>query len=814
MTGLGSDIRGAFRGMARRPLVTVVCVGTLAVGIGATTAILSVVDAVVVRPLPYPESDRLVRVMEHQSGAPVGSGNVSGANFLDVRADSSSFEGVAGYVNCSFNVAGDDFPMRIKGAVVTPDFFQVLRVHAARGRVLSPAVDVPDGEPAVVVSDGFWRTHLGAAEDVIGRRVRLSGEERTVVGVMPTGFDMPAGTAVWASARYRVPDPPLNLGEDPAKVRGAQYFRAIARLGSERTLAAAQSEMDEIGSRLETEFPDSNQHEVFSVVPLKETIVSAARPTLALLLAGAGFVLLIAVVNTANLLLARGTERRSEIALRLAIGAHRARIARQFLTESLLLAAVGGVLGVLLATWGSETLLAVAPTDIPRAGEVAVNLRVLGFTALVVLGSGLLFGLAPAAHLSRSSLQAVMNEGRGATSSPSGRGLRRALVVLAVAVSLLLLVGTGLLMRTYLKLLAVDPGFDAGNALVAHVALPRPRYEDDAEAAEFHRRVLERLRALPGVESASTVLTLPMHHNIRGTLSFNIEGRPLPEGAEQAAGFQVVDPEYFRTLRIPLRAGRLLSDTDGADDPQVALVNEAFARQYWPDGDAIGHRITLGDTDEEDTQWATIVGVVGDTHLEGLDTVPEPEMYFPFRQSPMPYMTLVVRTSGDAAGLADTVRRVVAEIDPDQPVTGVATMDEVLADSLARRRFTMVLLGVFAAIGMLMAAVGLYGVMSFFVAQRTHEIGIRLALGARPGDVVRLVVNEGLRLVAAGLVIGALGALGLTRLIGALIHGVSAADPPSFVLAAALLVAAGLLASYVPARRAVRVEPMSVLRSE
>ncbi len=811
MTGLGSDIRGAFRGMVRRPLVTLVCLGTLAVGIGGTTAVLSVVDAVVVRPLPYPESDRLVRIMEHETDAPVGSGNFSGADFLDVSADSSSFDEVAGYVASSFNVAGDDFPVRIQGAMVTPNFFQVLGVHAAKGRVFSPTVDVPDGEPAVVVSDGFWRTHLGSADDVVGRRIRLSGEERTVVGVMPAGFDMPARTAVWAAARYRVPDPPLDLGEDPAQVRGAQYFRVIARLGSGSTLATAQAEMDEIGKRLQTEFPDSNERQVFSVVPLKETIIATARPTLLLLLAGACFVLLIAVVNIANLLLARGTERRSEIALRMAIGARRARIVRQFLTESLLLAAVGGVLGVLLAKWGCAALLAMAPANIPRAAEVAVNLRVLGLAALIVLGSGLLFGLAPAAYLSRSSLQGVMNEGRGATSSPRGRGLRRALVVLAVAVSLLLLVGTGLLMRTYLKLLDVDPGFEAGNVLVAHVVLPRPRYDDDAQTAEFHRRVLERLRALPGVESASTVLTLPMHYHIRGDRSFEIDGRPAPDGSDQVAGFQVVDPEYFHTLHIPLRTGRLLSEADGPDDPLVVLVNEAFARRYWPDGDAIGHRITLGD---ENPQWSAIVGIVGDTHLEGLDTVPEPEMYFPFRQSPMPYMTLVVRTSGDAAALADTVRRLVAEIDPDQPITGVTTMDQVLSDSLTRRRFSMVLLGVFAAIGMLMAAVGLYGVMSFFVAQRTHEIGIRLALGAQRGDVVRLVVTEGLKLVTTGLVIGALGALGLTRLIAALIHGVSAADPPSFALAAALLVAAGLLASYVPALRAVRVEPMSVLRSE
>ncbi len=814
MTGLGSDIRGAFRVMVRRPLVTLVCLGTLAVGIGGTTAVLSVVDAVIVRPLPYPEPDRLVGIFSNPADSPAETYPVSPADFLDWRADSTSFDGMAGYVNSSFNVAGDEFPVRISGAVVTPDFFQVLGVNAARGRVFSPSIDTPDGEPAVVLSHGFWRTHLGAADDVIGRKIRLSGKVRTIVGVMPAGFAFPAGKAIWASARYRIPDPPSDLGEDPSQNRGSQYFRVIGRLKAGTSLTAAQAEMDGIARRLAVEFPDSDRDKIIRIAPLKETIISQSRPTLLLLLAAAGFVLLIAVVNTANLLLARTTERRGEIALRMAIGARRARIARQFLTESLLLATCGGLLGVLLATWGSAALLAMAPADIPRASEVTVNLGVLGSTALIVLGSGILFGLAPMVHVLRSNLQGVINEGRGAIAAAGGRRLRGALVVLEVAVSLVLLVGTGLMLRTYLELIAVDPGFSPGNTLVAHVELPRSRYDDTGQAIEFHQHVLERLRALPGVEAAGTVLTLPMHYNILSYRSFNIEGRPAPEDTEQAANLQVVDPEYFRTLRIPLLEGRLFTDADGPDALPAALVNEAFVRRFWPDDDAIGRRITLDDSEHAGASWATIVGVVGDTHLEGLDTEPEPAMYFPFQQSPMPYMTLVVRTAGDAAALADTVRRIVAEVDPDQPVTGVATMDRVLADSLNRRRFSMLLLGLFAAVGMLMATVGLYGVMSFLVAQRTHEIGVRRALGAQPGDVVRLVVTEGLKLVAAGVVIGVLGALGLTHLIAALIHGVSAADPPSFVLGAMLLVAAGLLASYVPARRAVRIEPMTVLRSE
>jgi len=814
MTGLGLDITNALRSFARRPLMTLACLVTLGVGIGSATAVLSVVDGVVLKPLPYPEPDRLVRIFSRDLEAGDESENANGADYLDWKAAGTSFKDMAAFVGSSFNLAGDDFPLLIEGAVVTPDFFSTVGVNAARGRVLSPTIDTPGAEPVAVVSDGFWRTHLGGDDDAVGRRIRLSGEERTIVGVMPPGFDYPSGAQIWASARYSVPDPPLDLDVDPALNRNAEYFYVLGRLNAGTPLTTAQDEMTGIATRLATEFPDTNRGESIVLVPLKESIVSETRPTLLLLLAAAGVVLLIAVVNVANLMIARTTERRGEISLRMAIGARRGRIARQLLTESLLLAVVGGAFGAALATLGSRALLAIAPEEIPRAAEVAVDLRVLVLTALIVLGSGVLFGLAPVMHVFKDTVQGALNEGRGGVTFVGGRRLRGALVILEVALSLLLLVGTGLMIRTYLKLVEVDPGFAFDRTLVAHVALPRPKYSDEAVELSFHRQVLERLRSLPGVESASTVLTLPMHYNIRGHLGFNIEGKPTPEGMEPSAGFQLVDPEYFRTIDIPLRDGRLFTDSDGPDAPPVALVNEAFARRHWPGETAVGHRITLGDLNGEETPWTTIVGVVGDTHVMGLDTPPGPEIYRPYQQAPLPYMTLVVRTAGDPAALSSTLRAVVAEADPDQPVTGVTTLEEVLASSLDRRRFSMRLLGIFAAIATLMAAVGLYGVLSFSVAQRSHELGIRRALGAQPDDVVRLVVGEGFQLVGIGLAIGAIGTLGLTRMIMALIHGISAADPPSFLVGAAVLASVGLLASYLPARRATRVDPMTVLRSE
>ncbi len=810
------DLRFALRSFARNPGFAAVTVATLTLGIGATTSVFSVVDAVVLRPLPYPEPDRLVRLYATDAQRGDDRDNTSPANFLDWKARSVSFEEVAGFVGGNVNLTHRDHPTRIRGASVTPEFFSVLGVDAARGRVFSPEVDTPGGELALVVSDAFWRSQLGGSRDALGRPVALDDEPYTVVGVMPPGFDYPPGVQLWTAARFRVPDPPVNIGEDPTANRGAQYIDAIARLKSSVSVEGAQAEMGAIAEWLESEYPDSNKDEGIAVVGLQESIVAEARLLLFMLLGAVGFVLLIACANVANLLLARSSQRERELAIRMAMGASRSRIVRQLLTESLLLAACGGVFGVALASWGAEGLLALAPEGIPRAAEVAVDSRVLAFTSLAVMATGILFGLAPVPQLFRHQLQLRMKEGAGGyTVVGGGRRLRRGLVVAEVALSLVLLVGTGMMVRTFMKLTAVEPGFNTSKALVAHVALPRARYDEDDQLRAFQARVLERLQSSPGVEAAGTVLTLPMHWNISGFLGFSIEGRPTPDGEGPSAGYQVVSTNYFRMLSIPLRRGRFFTEADAAEAPQVALVNEALAQRCWPDEDPIGKRISWGtDPDGEGRLWVTIVGVVGDTHVEGLDVPPRPETYRPYRQDPFPYLTLVVRGEGDTATLTSAIRRAVVEVDPGQPVYGVKTMDEVLSSSMAPRRFNMLLLGVFALAALLMAGVGLYGVLSFSVSQRSHEIGIRRALGARPGDVIMQILREGLGLVLVGLAIGTAGALALTRLIATLVHGVSATDPPSYAVGMVILAAVALGASYLPARRAARVDPMVALRYE
>jgi putative ABC transport system permease protein len=810
------DLRYAWRGLVRNPTFTIVAVVTLAWGIGATSAVFTVVDAVLLRPLRFRSPERLVRLYSIDQQRGDDRDNTSPADYLDWKDLSDSFEQVAAFESSTYSVESGEYPRRVKGASVTPEFFALLGVDATRGRVLSPQIDTPQAEASVVVGDSFWRAQLGGTADVVGRRIDLNGTGYTVVGVVPPGFDFPGEAELWLASRFSVPDPPVDVGEDPAGNRGAEYVDVIARLAPDVSVDQAQAEMDAIARRLEETFPDTNAGEGVAVVPLISSIVAEARPLLLLLLGAVGFVLLIACANVANLLLTRAVQREREIAIRRALGAGRFRIVRQMLAESLLLAVLGGSLGLAVASWGAEALLSLSPETIPRAAEVSVDLRVVVFTSLVVLGTGLAFGLAPSTQLLRSDVRSAMQRGQGGYTVAGGGGrLRRGLVVAEVAVSLVLLIGTGLMVRTFLGLTCVEPGFDPSDTAVAHVALPRARYAEDARLRAFQAGVLERIRAHPEVESAATVLTLPMHWNIHGALRFSIDGRPTPEGRGPSAGFQAVDPDYFRTLRIPLRRGRLFSAADDERAPQVALVNEALVRRYFADSDPIGQRITWQNGPDTDQPiWVTVVGVVGDVRVDGLDADPRPETYRPYRQSCFPYLTLVARARHDAASLLPLLREAVLALDPSQPVSGLATMEQVIRDSLGPRRFSMLLLGGFAVTALLLAALGLYGVLSFSVSQRSHEIGIRRALGARPRDVACQLVNEGLRLLGLGLALGTVGALALRRAIEGLVYGVATTDPASFLMAMGALSMAALLASYLPAARAARLRPMAALRHE
>lgn len=819
MDKLSADIRYALGSLSRNPGFTAIAVLTLGLGIGATTAVFSVADAVILRPLPYPDPEQLVAVFEidHETGE--DRDTFAGANFVDWRASNSSFEELAAVRTLTRTITGKGYPWRINSVSVTPNFFAVFGVDAHIGRLLSTVEDPPGGDAVAVLSHAFWLAEFGGETDALGEAITLNGTPYTVVGVAPPGFQYPPRqepSHLWTAARGRVPDPPFDFGGDPAVDRGAGYLRGVARLADGTTLDEARAEMTLIAERLAREHPEANLNEGVNVMPLREAISGDERPLLFGLLGAVGLVLLIACSNVANLLLAKATRREQEFGLRKALGASHWRIVRQLLTESIVLAGFGGLLGVAVSRYGTAALVALAPSGLPGADTATLDFRVMGFALLSVIGAALLFGMAPALGLVGRDLQHTIREGAGGM--PSGRRHRRlgkALIVAEVALSLLLVVGAGLMGRTFLTLAAVDPGFDPDNTLVAHVALPDSRYTEDHQIAAFFDQVVGTLRAHPAVESAGSVLTLPMHWGIRGTLRVSIEDRWANDDEDKPlAGVQLVTPGYFDTLRIPLVRGRLLSETDTDDAPSVALVNEAFAARYFPQEDPLGNRLTWNNPESDEADWFTIVGIVADTHLEGLHASAVPETYQAYSQSALGFTTFVVRSAMDPAELTAVVRNAVLEVDPEQPISGISTMNDVLADSLGDQRFNMVLLGVFASAALLMSAIGLYGVLSLSVAQRTREIGLRRALGARSRGVIALVVGEGFRLVIAGMLLGSGAAILLGRFISSQLYGVSTADPISFTAGVALVIGVGLVACFVPAHRAANTDPMVALRRE
>jgi predicted permease len=799
------DLRYGARKLLKSPGFALVAVMTLALGVGANTAIFSVVNAVLLRPLPFPEPERLVRVFGTAARRNSFSRPHSYLNFKDLRAQNQTFEAMAAYTGSSSALSGAEAPEQITGVVASGDIFRVLGTKPLLGRLLEPGDERPGGSNAVVISHGLWQRRFGGDPRIVGRVIKLDGREREVVGVTPADFVF---EFVTGAADFWMP---IDPSESAYQHRGAIFLEAIGRLKPGVSLGQAGADLGVVATRLEQQYQDSNAGIGVRLAPAQEELVGDVRPTLLVLLGAVGFVLLIACANVANLLLARAAGRSREIAVRSALGAWRARIVRQLLTESLLLSFAGGGLGLLFALWGVKILSAFVPEDVPRFGETSIDLRVLGFTLAASVLTGFLFGLAPALQSSRFDLNEALKEGgRGGTDGRGRKRVRSLLIVSEVALSLVLLVGAGLLIKSFVKLRNTDPGFDPGNTLTASVSLAPVRYDTDEKVADFCRLLVERVRALPGVESVGAVTPLPLSEN-NFSFSFSVMGQPpLPPGQGQSASARFVTPDYFRAQRIPLRAGRAFTEADKAGAPAVIIINEAFARRYLPGVEPLGQRLHLGLNNIE----GEIVGVVGDIRAASLATPAAPEYYVPEAVAGFTDMTLVVRAAGDPASLTPALRQVVSEMDKDQPLYDVRTMDSLVAHSVARQRFSMALIGVFAALAMLLAAVGIFSVMSFLVAQRTHEIGLRIALGARPRDILSMVVRQGASLTAAGIGIGIVAAFALTRLMTGLLYEVSATDPLVYGVITLLLAAVALLACYVPARRATKVDPLIALRYE
>ncbi|HLL74582.1 MAG TPA: ABC transporter permease [Pyrinomonadaceae bacterium] len=806
------DARYAVRVLLKNPGFTAVAVVALALGIGANSAIFSVVNTVLLRPLPYKDPERLVTVWEENAKAGFPRDTPAVANYIDWRDQNQVFEGMAAIADQSFNLTGVGEPERLTGRLVSASLFPLLGVEPQLGRAFLPQEDAPGANKVVVIGHGLWQRRFGGDPKIVGRQINLNGENHEVVGVMPAHFQFPdPKDEVWA---------PIAFTQQQAANRGSHYLQVVARMKPNVSVGQAQAEMTAIAARLRQQYPEQNADLGATVVPLQEHLVGDIRPALLVLLGAVGFVLLVACANVANLLLARAAVRQKEIAVRIALGASRLRLVRQFLTESVLLAALGGAVGLLLAVWGVGLLKTFIPENISQVRSIALDARVLGFTLLVSLLTGLVFGLAPALQASKFNLNETLKEGgRDSAQGSRGNRVRAALVVAEVAVSLVLLIGAGLLMNSFMRLRSVDPGFSADNLLTMSVVLPRNKYPDSQRRAAFYDEMVSRVEALPGVKSAAVTNWIPLVRQGDST-GFSIEGRPDPapgEGRRNVVVTRAVHPHYFRAMGIQLLQGRALDERDRADAPNVAVISETMARRHFPGEDPLGKRITPGDaTSTNPDDWVTIVGVARDVRQVELAAEPKPQMYVPYAQgwSIFAPRYLLVSTSVEPMSLASAVRGAVWSIDRDQPVSDVRTMEEVLSASLARQRFSTLLLGVFGSVALLLAAVGIYGVMSYSVAQRTHEIGVRMALGAQRGDVLKLAVGQGLKLILVGVGIGLVAAFALTRVMESLLFGISATDPLTFVAIPVVLVFAGLLASFVPARRATKVDPMIALRYE
>ena len=802
METLTKDIRYAIRSLLKRPSFTLVAVVTLALGIGANTAIFSVVNAVVLRPLPYRDAQNVVTIWQNNAKAGVTRNDVSPANFLDWKEQSSSFESMAGVEPFGFSMIGNGEPERFRAWLVTTDFFKTLATNPYRGRTFTSDDYNPGNEKVVVIGYGLWQRRFGGDQSLLGQKLTLNGQPYTVVGVMPPEFQFPADREVWA---------PRVIREADRQLRGPTYWNVIARLKPGVSVSQAQDEMNLIAGRLAGQYPDTNGGMGATVVTLPDQLTGQVRSSLWILLGAVGFVLLIACGNVANLLLVRGAERNREFAIRSALGAARVRIIRQLLTESLLLALLGGFGGLLLASWGVKLILSISSANIPRIEYVSMDVRVLVFAIGVSIVTALLFGLLPALQFSRPDLQSTLKEGSGGTGRGSTRQwVRNSLVVAEVAVALVLLTGAGLLVRSFISVTRVDPGFEKSHVLALQVFLAR-NYQKTEQITGFFDQSLDKIKAVPGVQSAA-VVSSPPFINLEQDASFTIVGQPAPpKGSEPSAFYTEVSPGYLDTLNVPLHGGRFFTKFDDRTSALVVVINQSMARRYFPNADPIGKQLTLVFDQPETRQ---IVGVIGDVLHSGLDSNARPEMFVPYWQSPTPQMTFLVKTTPDAGGMLASVKSAIREVNRNQTFSTTATMEELINDSLKQRRFNLFLLVSFAVLALALAGIGVYGSINYSTRQRTHEIGLRMALGAQSGDVLRLIVGHGLVLSLTGVAIGLAASFALTRLMKGLLFGISATDPVTFGAIAVLLTSIGLLASWIPARRATKVDPLKALRYE
>jgi putative ABC transport system permease protein len=802
------DFRYAVRGLLKKPLFAALTVLTLALGIGANAAIFSVVNGVLLRPLPYPDPAQLMMVWIYNPRQGFDKDVAPYPAFSDWRAQSRSFEHLAAYFGASVSLTGVGDPAQLRGARVTASFFPTMNVQPALGRWFTEQDATPGHERVVMLEHGLWEQRFHGDRSIVGRPIQLSGRPYEVVGIMPAGFHYPDDATLW------LPLAPVEPYKQLMESRGSFWLNVIGRLRADTTQGAAQTEMDMIARRLEQQYPDSNGGLGIRLTALHDEIVGDVRRALLVLLGAVGCVLLIACANVANLLLTRATGRQKEIAIRAALGAPRHRIVRQLLTESLVLALAGAAAGLLLAAWTLAALQQAAPTNIPRLTSIAIDLPVLMFTLIIALATGVIFGIAPAwQSASASQSDALKEGGRSGGEGARGRRVRNALAVVEVAAAIVLLVGAGLLVRSFAAIARTDLGFNPRNVLVLQIELPGLKYTEDQRIVQFYEQLSDRLTALPGVRSVGLGSSVLLGR-LPSSSTLTVEGRPVPRDAVNIpVPFDTVTNGYFATLGIPLTRGRLFGPEDTATAPARVIVNKAFVDRFFPSGNPIGRRVTFNPQDKN-VQWLTIVGVVADTRRGGVDRPAWAELYFPLSQSADSRLMVLLRTAGDPIALARAAQEQVWAIDPAQPIASVRTLAELVGRVQANRRFTMMMLGVFAIVALVLAAVGIYGVIAYSTAQRTQEIGIRLALGAARGDVLRMVLSDGLRIGALGSVIGIAAAAASSRLLSSFLFGVSPHDPVTFVAFPAALLVVAALASWIPARRALAVDPMAALRGE